>query len=75
MMRTAAAASLGDRLRTQLADFKMPGALEALDDILAGLDGGTMQARRPSKHCSAPRSRCATIAACKRRCAPHACPW
>ena len=44
MMRTAAAPSLRDRLRTQLADLKMPGALEALDDILGGLDGGTLQA-------------------------------
>jgi DNA replication protein DnaC len=44
MIRTAAAPSLRDRLRTQLADLKMPGALEALDDILAGLDGGTLQA-------------------------------
>lgn len=34
--------SLRDRLRTQLADLKMPGALEALDTILAGLDGGTL---------------------------------
>src|SRR5690348_18050333 len=35
--------SLRDRLRAQLADLKMPGALEALDDILAALDGGTLQ--------------------------------
>jgi DNA replication protein DnaC len=33
-----------DHLRAQLADLKMPGALEALDDILAGLDGGTLHA-------------------------------
>jgi DNA replication protein DnaC len=36
--------SLRDRLRAQLADLKMPGALEALDDILAQLDGGTLPA-------------------------------
>jgi DNA replication protein DnaC len=36
--------SLRDRLRAQLADLKMPGALEALDSVLAGLDGGTLQA-------------------------------
>jgi len=36
--------SLRDRLRAQLADLKMPGALEALDDILRGIDGGTLQA-------------------------------
>jgi len=33
-----------EHLRHQLADLKMPGALEALDDILAGLDGGTLTA-------------------------------
>ena len=38
-----ASPSLRDRLRAQLADLKMPGALEALDDILAGVDGGTLQ--------------------------------
>jgi DNA replication protein DnaC len=36
--------SLRDRLRAQLADLKMPGALEALDDILRGIDGGSLQA-------------------------------
>lgn len=35
--------SLRDRLRAQLADLKMPGALEALDAILAGLDSGSLQ--------------------------------
>src|SRR5690242_9272171 len=40
----AAAPSLRDRLRAELADLKMPGALEALDAILAGLDGGTLDA-------------------------------
>ena len=38
------APSLRDRLRAQLADLKMPGALEALDDILRAIDGGTLQA-------------------------------
>jgi len=38
------APSLRDRLRAQLADLKMPGALEALDDILRGIDGGALQA-------------------------------
>jgi DNA replication protein DnaC len=37
------APSLRDRVRAQLADLKMPGALEALDDILAALDGGRLQ--------------------------------
>ena len=36
--------SLRDRLRAQLADLKMPGALEALDDILRAVDGGSLQA-------------------------------
>jgi DNA replication protein DnaC len=40
----SAAASLRDRLRAQLADLKMPGALEALDDVLRQLDGGTLAA-------------------------------
>ncbi len=40
----AAALSLRDRLRAQLADLKMPGALEALDAVLADLDGGKVKA-------------------------------
>jgi DNA replication protein DnaC len=35
-----AAPSRRDRLRSMLADLKMPGALEALDGILQGVDGG-----------------------------------
>ena len=31
-----------DRIRAMLADLKMPGALEALDPILSGLDGGSI---------------------------------
>src|SRR5579872_1233344 len=38
------ALSMRDRLRAQLADLKMPGALEALDSVLTALDGGTLQA-------------------------------
>ena len=34
--------SLRDRLRAQLADLKMPGSLEALDTVLARVDGGQM---------------------------------
>ncbi len=33
-----------DRLRQILADLRMPGALEALDPILQGVDGGTVTA-------------------------------
>jgi len=29
-----------ERIAAQLADLKLPGALEALDDVLAGVDGG-----------------------------------
>ena len=36
--------SLRERIRAQLADLKMPGALEALDTILHDLDGGTVKA-------------------------------
>lgn len=37
------APSLRDRIRWQLADLKMPGALEALDALLAQVDGGKIQ--------------------------------
>ena len=43
-MKATTAPSLRDRLRAQLADLKMPGALEALDSVLADLDGGTLKA-------------------------------
>jgi DNA-binding MarR family transcriptional regulator len=39
-----ATASLRDRVRAQLADLKMPGALEALDGILSRIDGGQLGA-------------------------------
>ena len=42
--KSLVAGSLRDRIRAQLADLKMPGALEALDDILAGVDGGKLPA-------------------------------
>ena len=40
----ALTASLRDRLRAQLADLKMPGALEAVDDILRRADSGQLAA-------------------------------
>ena len=40
----SAAPSRRDRLRHILADLRMPGALEALDAILQGVDGGTLTA-------------------------------
>jgi hypothetical protein len=36
----SASTSRRDRLRHILADLKMPGALEALDSILQGVDNG-----------------------------------
>jgi DNA replication protein DnaC len=38
------ATSRRDRIRTQLADLKMPGALESLDPILSSIDGGALGA-------------------------------
>jgi DNA replication protein DnaC len=42
--RPATSPSVRERLRTQLADLKMPGALEALDDILRRCDAGELTA-------------------------------
>ena len=42
MKRASTSASLREQLRTQLADLKMPGALEALDDILRRCDAGEL---------------------------------
>ena len=39
-----AAGSRRDRIRAQLADLKMPGALEAVDDVLTRVDGGGVTA-------------------------------
>jgi DNA replication protein DnaC len=39
-----APASRRDRLRSMLADLKMPGSLEALDPILSAMDGGQLNA-------------------------------
>ena len=36
--------SLRDQIRGQLADLKMPGALEALDSVLSRIDGGQIGA-------------------------------
>jgi enoyl-CoA hydratase/carnithine racemase len=38
------ASSRRDRVREKLADLKLPGALEAVDDILSRVDGGAMGA-------------------------------
>jgi hypothetical protein len=39
---STAAPSRRERLRAMLADLKMPGALEALDGVLQGVDGGRL---------------------------------
>ena len=41
---TSAPLSRRDRLRHMLADLRLPGALEALDAILQGVDGATLTA-------------------------------
>ena len=38
------APSRRQRIAAQLADLKMPGALESLDEVLAGVDGGAFTA-------------------------------
>ena len=43
-MNAATVSHRRDRLREMLADLKMPGALEAVDDILAQADGGAVSA-------------------------------
>lgn len=53
MKRTSASApamSRRDRLRSMLADLKMPGALEALDSILQGVDGGSLTPGEAIEH-------------------------
>jgi DNA replication protein DnaC len=40
--RASTSPSLRERLRMQLADLKMPGALEALDDVLRRCDSGQL---------------------------------
>ena len=43
-MKASAKRGRRDRIRAQLADLKMPGAMEALDPILSGVDGGNVTA-------------------------------
>ena len=50
-----AAGSRRDRIRAQLADLKMPGALEAVDDVLTRVDGGGrngLRSHRATPRCS-----------------------
>ena len=39
-----------ERIAAQLADLKMPGALEALDDVLAGIEGGATTGAAAIEH-------------------------
>ncbi|MBK6424600.1 MAG: transposase [Gemmatimonadetes bacterium] len=66
--RAPTAPSLRERVQAQLVDLKMPGALEALDDVLRRCDDGALAPARPSPPCSAPTSSCAMRAACRPPC-------
>ena len=50
MKATTTPASPRDRLRAMLADLKLPGALEALDAVLQGIDGGALTASEAIEH-------------------------
>jgi hypothetical protein len=64
-----------DRLRHILADLRMPGALEALDAILHGVDGGTLTAPEAIEQLlTAQIFSSATIDGCRPPCAPAGCP-
>jgi len=61
-------------MAARLADLKMPGALEALDGVLAGVDGGGSTAAEAMERLSwPPRPSAATAAASNLPCAPAAC--
>ena len=65
---TATARDRRDRLRAMLADLKMPGALEAVDGVLAKVDSGAVTSGEAIEQVlGAPRSRCATTVACRPR--------
>lgn len=61
-----------DRLRQVHEDLRMSGALEALDAILYGVDGGTLTAPEAVELLTA-RVSCGTIGGSRPRCAPAAC--
>ena len=44
------APSRRERIAAQLADLKIPGALEALDDVLAGIEGGSRTGAAAIEH-------------------------
>jgi hypothetical protein len=57
-----------------LADLHMPGALEALDAILHGVDGATLTAAEAIEQLLDAQISCATTDTCRPRCGPVACP-
>ena len=77
--------SLRDRIRAQLADLKMPGALESLDDILSRIDGGELAGAEAieallGSHITLRNNRRLQAAKLRgsgysRRWARHWCPW
>ena len=70
----AAAKNRRDRVRAMLADLKMPGALEAADDILAQADGGSVTAGEAlEKLLGAQIELRFNLCACTRLCAPRGC--
>ena len=54
---TATASDRRDRLRAMLADLKMPGALEAVDGVLAQVDSGGVTSRWSAGRCGSTRRR------------------
>ena len=54
---TATASDRRDRLRVMLADLKMPGALEAVDGVLAKVDSGAVSRPRPRPRSQRPTDR------------------
>ncbi len=69
----AEASNRRDRLREVLTDLKMPGALEAVDGILARPTVAWCPPPSLSSSCRTPRSGCATTAACRRPCTRRGC--
>ena len=65
------APSQRQRIAAQLADLKVPGALESLDEVLAGVDGGGFTAAEAIERL--PAARIALRNGQRRRCAPAVC--
>lgn len=63
--RVPTSPSSREHLRTQLADLKMPGALEAPADMLRRCDAGELTASDPIAACSALISSSAMPGGCR----------